>query len=454
MAPTGATAVSATFSSFSTTTGDILSIYNGPTTASPLLGSYQGTTSPGTVTGTSGSLTFHFKSSASGTRGAGWKAQWLCSGPGACGPPIGLNTTAITTTSATLNWIAVSSAVKYNVEYKASSASTWTTTLTTAVSLPISSLSPATSYEFQVQAICTDTGLFSSPVTFTTLCLNPSYAALPYATSFENNWLNDSCSGGSQRLPDKYWRSSIGGTTPDGDDYWHRDDYTGTDWTTPTNGQYTPTGSNGTYSARFHNDPPPAGSTGALDLYLDLSATGSKTISFDYLHNEVSPSPFAFNVLISTDGGSTFPTTLLTITSAQISAWTTQTLTTSATSATSVLRFIVTDKGTNDVGIDNLNVSVTPAGIEALSGDISAVSAYPNPFRQGFTVDYTLLKDEIVNIFIIDIFGRKIPVYSSSESAGNHKTGIDCSTLNLAKGIYVLQVQTVNGNSFFKIVEE
>ena len=75
LAPTGATAVSMTFSSFNTTTGDILSIYNGPTTASPLIGTYQGTTSPGTVTGTSGSLTFHFSSSAAGTRGAGWKAH-------------------------------------------------------------------------------------------------------------------------------------------------------------------------------------------------------------------------------------------------------------------------------------------------------------------------------------------------------------------------------------------
>jgi len=454
LAPASATTVSATFSSFSTTTGDILSIYNGPTTGAPLIGNYQGSTSPGTVNGTSGTLTFHFSSSKSGARAAGWKAQWLCGGPGSCGPPIALTATSITTTSAVLNWDSVSGATSYNVEYKTSAGSTWTTYSTSSLSYPISGLTPATSYEFQVQAVCSVTGNYSSPVTFMTLCLNPSYATLPYSTSFENTWVNDSCNSGAQRLPDKYWRSSTGGTTPDGDDYWHRNDYTGTDWTIPATGAYTPAASNGTYSARFHNDPPPAGSEGMLDLYLDLSPAGTKTVSFDYIHNEASPSPFAFNVLLSTDGGNTFPTNLLTVT-AQIGTWTNQTVTTSLASATSVLRFMVTDKGTNDVGVDNLSIINTPTSIDQLNGDISAMSVYPNPFKQSFTVDYNLTKDGPVDIYIIDIFGRRIPVHSSeNEAAGEHKQTINCTELSLAKGIYVVQVQTTGGNSFFKVVAE
>ncbi|HSY76010.1 MAG TPA: fibronectin type III domain-containing protein, partial [Bacteroidia bacterium] len=454
LAPTSATAVSATFSSFNTTAGDILTIYNGPNTASPLIGNYQGTTSPGTVNGTTGSLTFMFKSSAAGTRAAGWKADWLCSGPGSCGPPIGLTASAITTTSATLNWLSVGGATSYNIQYKATSASTWTTVSTSALSWPLSGLSPGTSYEFQVQAVCSSTGNYSSPVSFSTNCVSPAYAILPYTTSFENTWISDSCSGGAQRVPDKYWRSSIGGTTPDGDDYWHRDDYTGADWTLPANGVYTPAASNGTYSARFHNDPPPAGSTGALDLYLDLSPTGTKTISFDYLHNEASPSPFAFNVLLSTDGGATFPTTLLTITTAQMATWTTQTVTTTATSATSVVRFIVTDKGTHDVGIDNLSITSAPTGIDELTNNVS-LNVYPNPFKQGFTVNYTLPEDGPVTIYLVDLLGRKTPVhYADNETAGQHTINIESNTLNIAKGIYVLQLQTINGNSFFKIIAE
>src|ERR1700749_34463 len=36
------------------------------------------------------------------------------------------------------------------------------------------------------------------------------YATLPYSTSFENTWITDSCSSNAQRLPDIYWKNSIG----------------------------------------------------------------------------------------------------------------------------------------------------------------------------------------------------------------------------------------------------
>ncbi|MFI5150215.1 MAG: GH25 family lysozyme [Bacteroidia bacterium] len=185
---------------------------------------------------------------------------------------------------------------------------------------------------------------------------NTYYATLPYSNSFETPWITDSCSWGAQRLPDVYWKSHIGGTTPNGNDYWHREDYTGGDWTLTTTGAYTPAASNGSHSARFHNDPPPAGSTGTLDFYVNMSMFGKKQISFDYIHNEASAAPFAFSVLLSTDGGATFPTTLGSITSAQVSAWTAQSFSTTAISSTAVVRFQVTDKGSQDVGIDNLKI--------------------------------------------------------------------------------------------------
>ena len=237
-----------------------------------------------------------------------------------------------------------------------------------------------------------DADIFNGTLTDLTSLMgsNPStsvchtyYAKLPYANSFENTWITDSCAGVTQRLPDIYWKSSIGGTTPDGDDYWHRDDYTGSDWNSLTSGTYTPAASVGNHSARFHNDPPPAGSTGALDLYVNLSSLGKKRIKFDYIHNEASVSPFAFNVLLSTDGGSTFPTTLFTISSTQVSSWTTQTFTTNATSATSVLRFIATDKGAQDVGIDNLNIT-TDTTAPSTSMSVSNTWETTN-FTAGFT---------------------------------------------------------------------
>ncbi|HVA99066.1 MAG TPA: GH25 family lysozyme, partial [Bacteroidia bacterium] len=227
-----------------------------------------------------------------------------------------------------------------------------------------------------------NTAAFNVLVPCVTTPCSHIYTTLPYSTSFENTWITDTCSGGAQRVPDKYWSSSVGGTTPNGNDYWHRDDYTGTDWTSTTGGAYTPVASTGSYSARFHNDPSPAGSTGALDLYVNLSASGSKTISFDYIHNELSVSPFAFQVLLSTDSGATFPTTLLSI-PAQVSSWTTETVTTTVTSAASVIRFIVTDKGVNDVGIDNLKIA-------ASSGSPTAsYTTTSSPVCAGSSITYT-----------------------------------------------------------------
>ncbi len=79
IAPTGATGLSLNFSSFSTEVGyDTLWIYNGPTTASPLIGTYDGTSSPGLITASSGALTVRYKSDVS-TVAAGWQAIWNCS---------------------------------------------------------------------------------------------------------------------------------------------------------------------------------------------------------------------------------------------------------------------------------------------------------------------------------------------------------------------------------------
>jgi hypothetical protein len=67
------------FNSFSVETCcDRLYIYDGPTTAYPLIGTY--TSNPGTVTSTGSSLTFRFTSDASSTY-AGWDATISCSTP-------------------------------------------------------------------------------------------------------------------------------------------------------------------------------------------------------------------------------------------------------------------------------------------------------------------------------------------------------------------------------------
>ncbi len=79
IAPANATSVSLAFSSFSTeATNDYLKIYDGPTTASTLIGTYSGTNSPGTINSTGSTLTLQWHSNGS-TQASGWYAIWNCS---------------------------------------------------------------------------------------------------------------------------------------------------------------------------------------------------------------------------------------------------------------------------------------------------------------------------------------------------------------------------------------
>jgi PKD repeat protein len=85
------------FSSFSTESGyDYLKIYDGINTSATLIGTYNGTTGPGTVTATnaSGALTFNFTSDVS-IVSSGWAASISC--VGSAQPPVA-NFSASTTT--------------------------------------------------------------------------------------------------------------------------------------------------------------------------------------------------------------------------------------------------------------------------------------------------------------------------------------------------------------------
>ncbi len=79
IAPSSLNKVQLQFKSFTTEQGwDSLFVYNGPTTASPLMGAYTGsTTSPGTVTSTGTVITIRFKSDIS-TVTSGWKLIYNC----------------------------------------------------------------------------------------------------------------------------------------------------------------------------------------------------------------------------------------------------------------------------------------------------------------------------------------------------------------------------------------
>lgn len=100
-----------------------------------------------------------------------------------CYVPGGLNvqTSTITSTSAILNWTASQNSTGYNVEYRAIGAPSWISVATTAATLTLTSLTPVTNYEFQVQSNCGNSNLsaFSSSVPFSTSAATPSLCDVP-----------------------------------------------------------------------------------------------------------------------------------------------------------------------------------------------------------------------------------------------------------------------------------
>lgn len=99
IAPPGATSVSVSFTSFNFETGyDYVYVYNGPTTASPLLGQYDGNTLPNNgnaITANSGSMTIR-QTSDQNLNYSGFALNWSCVVPNS--PPV-VNFSATPTTS-------------------------------------------------------------------------------------------------------------------------------------------------------------------------------------------------------------------------------------------------------------------------------------------------------------------------------------------------------------------
>lgn len=87
-----------------------------------------------------------------------------------CGNPASLAASSVTASSASLSWSAVSGATSYNVQYKTSSATTWTTGSVTSNGASLSGLTASTTYNWQVQAVCSGgSSAYVAGANFTTL---------------------------------------------------------------------------------------------------------------------------------------------------------------------------------------------------------------------------------------------------------------------------------------------
>ena len=94
--------------------------------------------------------------------------SWDCAVSG-CYEAFGLEVDGVVDTAATLEWSALSSADSFQIEIRPVGASTWASSIDTALSFRIDTLKACTPYEFRVASLCdTFPPSFSSVFTFTT----------------------------------------------------------------------------------------------------------------------------------------------------------------------------------------------------------------------------------------------------------------------------------------------
>jgi hypothetical protein len=112
-----------------------------------------------------------------------WYAVGVGAAYNACSTPSGLASSGLTNTGASVSWTAISGAISYDVDYKATSTTTWTNaaTATTATSVAISGLTAGTTYDWRVRTNCSAGSSSYAQAQFTTT------GGSPCATAFEPN---------------------------------------------------------------------------------------------------------------------------------------------------------------------------------------------------------------------------------------------------------------------------
>jgi hypothetical protein len=170
--------VEVTFNTFNTSFGDILNIYDGANTGGLLIGSFQGTTSPGTVTATNatGGLTFEFISNGF-TNNIGWDASVNCVTVIPCsGTPVAGNAVATDSSvclNSTIDLSVSGNTTDFGITYQwQSSADGVTFTNEAGATNPIYTATIADSVYYRCIISC---GTNSSNTSIVHILLNPFY---------------------------------------------------------------------------------------------------------------------------------------------------------------------------------------------------------------------------------------------------------------------------------------
>ena len=367
-----------------------------------------GTTTWTTVStaGTSSALTgltvstayeFQVTSSCSGTLGTvSTLANFTTTAAASCGTPTSLASSSITSTSATVSWSAITGASSYLVQYKVSTATTFSSVTVTAATTTLTGLTASTAYTYQVTATCSGTaGTTSATGTFTT-----SAAPTTCTDTYEAN--NSRTAAKTISVNSDIY--ALIGTSTDKD--WFK--------------------------------------------FVTTAAAPKIKVVLDQL-------PADYDLALYNSAGTTLTSSALAGTSTETVIYNTSTAAAtyyiqvygyaSAFNATSCYHFRLSTGATNfrsaDGSEENSGDVISAEKVTGLEG----LNLFPNPANNTLTINYFTPSMETTSIEIYDMMGQLVNTINSNANQGFNSRELDLTSMS--NGVYFLKV-TQNNNTLTK----
>ena len=321
--------------------------------------------------------------------------------PVLCGVPASLTSSAITTTNAVVSWGAVSGATSYTLQYKLSTATTWTTVSgLTTTSYSLTGLASIATYNYQVSATCpAGTGNYSSASSFATL------SAFPTCTdSYETN--NTTNQAKTITVNTNVLAKIASATDQD----WFKFANT----TTNKNIKIELSTLPADYNVALYS---PSGTLVASSLN---AGTASEVI----IYNTTTVGTYKVRVYnVSSAFNATYCYTLR----ASISAST-----------------FVRESGEDVISFEDAEI---PA-----QATLANLSLYPNPFSEQLTAQFYSSKEEYLNVYLFDAMGKLIYESKYPTIVGNNV--VELNGLELPSGYYHFLIQNETERVSKSIIKE
>lgn len=172
----------------------------------------------------------------------------------------------------------------------------------------------------------------------------------------------------------------------------------------------------------------------------NVSISGNQTITWDVANTDAAPVSCAnVRIMLSTDGGTTFPTVL-----AQSEVNDGSALVTLPEISTTTARVRVEALGNVFYDMSNANFEINPIGIinhqTGIPVEFGLMQNFPNPFNPTTVVTYAIPKKSAVTLKVYDAVGRYITTLVNNELKTEGYYNVEFDASSMASGIYYYQL--------------